>query len=85
MIISIDDVIGKKKAHETALRRERLKLRHIAIYELDNPDYSDREKVTGIVSIANMTTYNSVSKECMIKMVRYLLDFIVDGEGRDKK
>lgn len=44
MIISIDDVIGKKKSHETALRRERLKLRHIAIYELDNPDYSDREK-----------------------------------------
>lgn len=84
MIISIDDVINKKKAHETALRRERLKLRHIAIYELDNPAYSDREKITGIVDVANMTTYNSVPKDTLVRMVRYLLDFIVDGDWRDR-
>lgn len=62
----------------------RLKLRHIAMFELDNLAYSDREKVAGIIDIANMVTHNSVPKDSLVKMVRYLLDFVVDGEWRDR-
>lgn len=85
MIIPIDNIRTAKALKEKDLRKARLKYRHIAMFELDNPAYSDREKITGIVDIANMATHNSVPKDSMIAIIRYMLDFIVADDWRDRK
>ncbi len=45
-----------------------------AIFQnIDSPDYSDEEKGLAVLKIVNMETHNSIRKDDMLKVIRWLL------------
>lgn len=46
-----------------------------AIFQnIDSPDYSDEEKGLAVLKIVNMETHNSIRKDDMLKVIRWLLE-----------
>ena len=49
-------------------------------YHLDNPDVAIQSKVLAVEKVANMETHNSITKDDLIKALRWLF-FHYDFEG----
>lgn len=55
------------------------------IKQIDSDQYTDDEKGTAIMQIAQMPTHNGVTKKDLLKIVWYLLSFIFDLPEGTKK
>ncbi len=55
------------------------------IKQIDSDQYTDDEKGTAIMKIAQMPTHNGVTKKDLLKIVWYLLSFIFDLPEGTKK
>ena len=55
------------------------------IKQIDSDQYTDEEKGTAIMLIAQMPTHNGVTKKDLLKIVWYLLSFIFDLPEGTKK
>ena len=48
---------------------------------IDREDIHDEEKGAAILKVLDMPTHNGITKECMLRVIRYLLHLAFDFEG----
>lgn len=70
---------------EEAAREERMKNMTIGtavgiFQNIDREDIHDEEKGTAILNVLDMPTHNGITKECMLRVIRYLLHLAFDFE-----
>ena len=51
----------------------------MVVKDLENKKYSEDDRVDAIIQVVDMPTHNSVTKEELVKAMRYLIDVFYEG------
>lgn len=54
-------------------------------YNIESDEFTDIEKGEAIREVLDMTTHNGITKDTMLKVIKYLFDMVFEEVSADKK
>lgn len=80
------DCLAEHRAYEDKVKEQNARMTfgdaYVIFKNIDTVDLDDRVKGTAIMKVASLETHNGITKEDMVKVIKYLLPLAFEfGEG----